>query len=121
MRGKIFWLGAVFGLGLIFFSAGIDLPPARCLPLFKARAAFAQDNWKEEFDDICSRTEDATALDAGELSALIGRCGKLAPRIDKLGESGRKVYMKRLSMCRALFVFVLEQKKAKAAKQEKIK
>lgn len=79
-------------------------------PFLKTRTAFAQEKWKQEFDDICSKTGNAADLKKDELQALIGRCDKLAPEIGKLGGPGEKVYMKRLSMCRALFVFMLDQK-----------
>jgi hypothetical protein len=42
------------------------------------------------------------------LKGLIERCEKLRPRIEKLDESAAKVYLKRLQMCKDLFVFVLE-------------
>ena len=71
---------------------------------------YAQDDWKAEFEDICSKTEDPMALSTEEIKGLIDRCDKLKPRIEKLDESTAKVYSKRLKMCKDLFVFVLESK-----------
>jgi len=71
-------------------------------------AADAEDGWKAEFDDICGRTSDAMALSKDEVKGLIERCDRLQPRIEKLDESAAKVYLKRLKMCKDLFVFVLE-------------
>jgi hypothetical protein len=80
--------------------------------LFQQPRAFvvhAQDDWKAEFADICSKTEDPMALTKAEVKQLIERCDKLKPRIEQLDESAAKVYLKRLRMCRDLFAFVLEQ------------
>jgi hypothetical protein len=72
--------------------------------------AYAQDDWKAEFADICSKTDDPMVLSSTEVAGLIERCEKLRPRIEKLDESTAKVYLKRLKMCKDLFVFVLEAK-----------
>jgi hypothetical protein len=72
--------------------------------------AQAQEDWKAEFADVCSKTEDPMALTKEEVRTLIDRCDKLKPRIEKLEESAAKVYLKRLQKCRDLFVFVLESK-----------
>jgi hypothetical protein len=81
-------------------------------PVYHPRSftAHAQDDWKAEFGDICSKTDDAMALTITEIKSLIERCDKLKPRIEKLDESTAKVYLKRLQMCKDLFVFVLESK-----------
>ena len=76
-------------------------------------ALWAQDDWKKEFEDICSRTEDAMRLTKEELRTLIERCDRLRNLVEKLGETERKVYLKRLQMCRDLYVFVLESKEKK--------
>ncbi len=80
------------------------------LPVSRAGLAYAQGDWKAEFADICSKTEDPMALTTDEVKSLIDRCDKLKPRIEKLEESAAKVYLKRLKMCRDLFVFTLESK-----------
>lgn len=74
-------------------------------------AAYAVDDWKAEFADVCGWTTDSMALSKDEVKVLIERCDKLKPRIEKLDESTAKVYLKRLQMCRDLFVYVLESKK----------
>jgi len=51
------------------------------------------------------------SLSREELQLLIARCEKLKPIIEGLEETRRKVYRKRLEMCRNLLVFVLESKK----------
>ena len=79
------------------------LPHSRVCP-----AVYAEEGWKAEFDDICVKTNEAMALPKTEVKSLIERCDKLKPRIEALEESARKVYLKRLQMCRDLFVYVLE-------------
>ena len=73
----------------------------------------AQDDWKNEFDDVCSKTQDAMIFSPDELRNLIARCDKLKPLIEKLDETQRKVFLKRLQLCRDLFLFVLESKEKK--------
>jgi len=72
--------------------------------------AYAQQNWRTEFDEICSKTQEADALTAEELKQLIERCDKLKEQIETLDETQRKVYLKRLQMCRDLYMFMLETK-----------
>jgi len=78
-----------------------------------AAAASAQDDWKKEFEDICSKTQDSMSFTPDELKSLVARCDALKPRIEKLEETQRKVYLKRLQMCRDLLAFVLESKTGK--------
>jgi hypothetical protein len=82
------------------------------LPASQA-AAIAQDDWKREFEDICSQTQDSTFLTTEELKGLIGRCETLRPRIEKLDETQKKIFLKRLQMCRDLFAYTLESKAGK--------
>jgi len=74
-------------------------------------AARAQEDWRTEFDEICSKTENAMAFSVEELRSLVDRCDALKPRLGQLDEPQRKVTLKRLQMCRDLYAFVLETKK----------
>ncbi|HEX9020856.1 MAG TPA: hypothetical protein VF903_06305 [Nitrospirota bacterium] len=76
--------------------------------------AQAQDDWRSEFEALCARTQDSAGLPVEELKSLVERCDKLKPRIEKLEESQRKVYLKRLQMCRDLYAFVLESREKNA-------
>jgi hypothetical protein len=78
-----------------------------------AAAASTQDDWKKEFEDICSKTQDSMSFTPDELKSLVGRCDALKLRIEKLDETQKKVYLKRLQMCRDLLAFVLESKAGK--------
>ena len=88
--------------------ATADARPARGLA-----AARAEEDWFVEFEDVCSRTQDAMTLSTDELRALLGRCEKLKPRIEALDPSRKKVYARRLQLCRDLYQFVLESRSAK--------
>ena len=70
--------------------------------------AYAEEGWKTEFDEVCVKSSEAETLPKTEVKSLIERCDKLKPRIEALEESSRKVYLKRLQMCRDLFAYVLE-------------
>ncbi len=97
MNKSIFRLTAIFFIiGFVFFVF--------------SKSVFAAEDWKTEFDDICSQTNDSMALTKEELKALIERCDKLKPSIEKLDESAKKVYLKRLQMCRDMLAFALESK-----------
>jgi len=103
--------------GIIFLllvtAVIVALPQlAEKTPFTGAAAAFAQGDWKSEFEDVCSKTQDAMTFSKEELNELVARCDKLKPLIEKLDESQRKVYLKRLQLCRNLFVFVLGSKEA---------
>ena len=49
-----------------------------------SHSAYAQDNWKTEFDDVCSRTQDAMTFSAEELKNLVARCDAIKLQIEKL-------------------------------------
>jgi hypothetical protein len=91
--------------------SGVPAVPQSIFP--SPRAAAAQDDWKKEFDDICSKTQDSMTLTSDELKRLVSRCDALRPRIENLDDTQKKVYLKRLRMCRDLFAFVLESKEGK--------
>jgi hypothetical protein len=71
----------------------------------------AQETWQTEFDNVCAKTEDAMTFSQEELTDLIRRCDALRPRIEKLDESRKKVYLERLRKCRGLYAYVLDAKK----------
>ena len=101
VRGLL--LAAFIGAGLVL---GVGASPGA---LAQGPAAATQD-WKKEFEEICAKTQDAMALPLDELKGLVSRCDKLKPRIEKLDESQRKVYSRRLQVCRDLYQFVIESR-----------
>lgn len=68
------------------------------------------DGWKAEFEDICSKTSDPMSLSRDELKHLVLRCDTLKPRIETLDDTEKRVYLRKLKLCRDLYYFVLESK-----------
>jgi hypothetical protein len=110
MKNKFGILMIALAMALVVLSVG-SVFPGSMLPF--PGVAVAQDAWKKEFEDICSKTQDSMSLTADELKSLVSRCDALKPRLEKLDETQKKVYLKRLQMCRDLFAFVLESKEGK--------
>jgi hypothetical protein len=77
------------------------------------RTAYAEESWKERIMELCAKTDVAMSLTSEELKELVAGCDKLKPVIESLEETPRKVYRKRLQMCRDLFAYVLESKEPK--------
>ena len=95
---------------LCWFLAAILVVPKES---FYSGTAYSQEDWRKEFDEICSKAEDGMAFSVEELRRLVDRCDALKPRIEKLDEPQRKVTLKRLQMCRDLYAYVLEMKEKK--------
>jgi len=76
-----------------------------------SQADEAQESWQKEFDNVCAKTEDAMTFSQEELTDLIRRCDSLQPRIEKLDESRKKVYLERLRKCRGLYAYFLDAKR----------
>ena len=110
MRNKRGSLAIALAAALVVLTSAPVFSDVMCA---SAAAASAQDDWKKEFEDICSKTQDSMSFTADELKSLVGRCDALRPRIEKLDETQKKVYLKRLQMCRDLLAFVLESKTGK--------
>lgn len=72
--------------------------------------AIGGEDWRAAFDEACSQSNEAMALSVKELNVLIEKCDRLQKVIETQEETVRKVYLKRLQMCRNLYVFVLETK-----------
>ena len=97
---------------LLLAAAGLL---AVSLSLGQAGAQEQAADWRGEFEAVCVKTDLALSLSSEELSDLVARCDRLAERIGAEGESVRKVYLKRLNSCRALFIYVLETRGAGSA------
>ncbi len=80
-------------------------------PLSGPSVSQAEDRWKPEYEAVCSKTDVAMTLSAEELKDLIARCDALKPQIEAEEEPTRKVYLRRLQMCRELYIYVLENRK----------
>jgi hypothetical protein len=72
--------------------------------------AGADEDWRVAFDEACAQSNEAMALSVKELKVLIEKCDRIQSAIGTQDETVRKVFLKRLQMCRNLYVFVLETK-----------
>ena len=97
------------GLVFIALTLGHSLYTSSVCSALAAQAA--EESWKQEFSAVCSKTTDSMSLGREELKSLVNRCEKLKPVIEIQEETIRKVYRKRLELCKNLLVFVLESKK----------
>lgn len=102
----------VVGAAMLACSGSLSFGPAGKVSFSLTAAVQAQEEWRAELETLCARTEDAMTFSREELKALVERCDKLKPRIEALDETARKVYGKRLQMCRDFYHFMLENKKA---------
>jgi len=66
--------------------------------------------WQAGFEQTCSRTGEAMTLSVDELKTLLDDCASLRKVIEAQEESVRKVYLKRLQLCRNLYAYMLEYK-----------
>jgi hypothetical protein len=84
---------------------------AGCLGLFIIlQSAYGEDAWRTDFNSTCAQSNDAMALSMPELKKLIEHCDLLQKIIEAQDETVRKVYLKRLQLCKNLYIFVLETK-----------
>ena len=84
---------------------------AGCISLFFAQhPAYSEEVWRADFDAACAQSNEAMALSTPELKKLIEQCDRLQKIIETQEETVRKVFLKRLQMCRNLYQFVLEAK-----------
>jgi len=79
-------------------------------PFAAAAAENAPVGWKAEFDAVCGQTDNAASMSIAELNSAVARCDALKPQLEALDATPRKVYLKRLQMCRNLFTYLLEGK-----------
>jgi hypothetical protein len=99
---------AMMIMALLLTGAAAFGEPGSCPP----QSAPAQETWQKEFDDVCSKTQDAMSFSQEELASLISRCDALRPQIEKLDETRKRVFLGRLRMCRGLYAYVLDAKQA---------
>lgn len=78
-----------------------------------ALAVEAAPEWKAEFDAVCGQTDNAAAMSVADLKKALAQCDALQPKIEALEATPRKIYLKRLKMCRNLYTYLLEGKEKK--------
>lgn len=77
--------------------------------------ARSEESWRADFEQTCSKTSDAMTLSVAELNTLLERCSTLQKIIETQEESVRKVYLKRLQLCRNLYAYMVEYKQNEQA------
>ena len=88
---------------------------ALLLLLFAPGVARSEEPWRADFEQTCSKTSEAMTLSLPELNALMERCGALQKVIEVQDASVKKVYLKRLQLCRNLFAYMIDYKKGQGA------
>ena len=68
------------------------------------------DAWRTEFDALCGQSENSMNMTVAELKGALGRCDTLKEQIEKLEATPRKVYLRRLQMCRNLLEYMLDSR-----------
>lgn len=89
------------------------LPLCQTFSVGNAISAEAEEAWKTEFNRVCGQTDNASDMSIDALKKAIEQCDALKPQIEALEATPRKVYLKRLQMCRNLFAYLLEGKEKK--------
>ena len=89
---------------------------ATLLALALAQPLWAEEAWQATFDETCSKSNQAMTMSVQELRDLLAKCDALQKVIETQEESVRKVYLKRLSLCRNLYAYMLEYKQSNPAK-----
>ncbi|WP_136514567.1 hypothetical protein [Geomonas edaphica] len=83
---------------------------ALILALALAQPAAAEESWRADFEATCSKTDQAMTMSVKELRDLLAKCEALQKVIEVQEDSLRKVYLKRLALCRNLYAYMLEYK-----------
>lgn len=71
-----------------------------------------EESWQATFEKTCSKSNDAMTLSVEELRALVESCNALEQVIEKQEASVRKVYLKRLQLCKNLYAYMLEYRQS---------
>ena len=104
---------ALLATELSALAAALALGGVRsCAAQATAAPVAAPAAWQKEFDAVCSRTQDAMSFSEDDLASLISRCDALQPQVERLDETRKKVYQSRLHMCRGIYQYVLDAKRA---------
>lgn len=106
---RILPVALLLGIASFFFPPMIPILDGGIFgpPILLAQGA----EWKAEYESVCSDIDIAMTLSEEELKGRIAKCDQLKPKIEAEEESTRKVYLRRLKMCRELYNYVLENKK----------
>lgn len=98
----------IYLLMTVMFSAGFQ-------SIYSPAALSAEPalQWKAEFDAVCGQTDNAADMSVAALKKALEQCDALQPKIEALEATPRKIYLRRLQMCRNLYTYLLEGKEKK--------
>lgn len=68
------------------------------------------DEWKKDFERICSQTQVAGDMAYEELEGMVEECGSLLNTITALENPRNKVYIFRLKKCRNFYQYTIDLK-----------
>jgi len=80
------------------------------IPVFTGESFAGQDDWRQEFDRICSFTVDSENLTVDELTKLIEDSDKLKVVIESKDDYDVKLYLIRIKKCRNFFAFMRDMR-----------
>ena len=86
------------------------------LALALVQPVCAEEAWQAAFDETCSNSDQAMSMSVQDLRDLLAKCDELQKVIETQEASVRKVYLKRLALCRNLYAYMLEYKQNGQAK-----
>lgn len=69
-----------------------------------------ESGWKSDFDALCGQSDSFMNMSTAELRRALEKCDELKAEIEKLEATPRKVYLKRLQMCRNLLGYMIENR-----------
>jgi len=95
---------AASAIGLILLAASL------IAALLYPGIVRSEDAWLKEFEVVCSHNGDAMDMTKDQISQFVDRCDRLRPAIERQDEITKKVYLKKLKSCRALYEFMLATK-----------
>lgn len=68
------------------------------------------EEWKEDFERLCSQTQTAGDMSYDELKVLLEECDTVLETIQALNNPRNKVYIFRLKKCRSFYQYTMDLK-----------
>ncbi|MDA8089330.1 MAG: hypothetical protein M0Z61_03775 [Nitrospiraceae bacterium] len=101
---------AIFAVSIFFLSLSVTA--------YAAGSGLSENerSWIDEFNQVCSETGASMTLSEDQLKDRISSAEGLKGRLGTLDDSAKKVYSRRLDMCRNMYTFALEAKGKKTNK-----
>ena len=75
--------------------------------------------WKDDFERLCSYTEEASSLSTDQIQELMQESDRLLKTLETVNEPEKKVYIFRLKKCRNFFEYILDLREAENNPEDK--